>query len=299
MGHGSRSEARGAEVGEAGNDAQPRRKRPRLSNWRRRKQRAEQRTVPEQAAATADDEAGDQRTVSYHAGAGDEKCGGLAPNDSPADAPINVPNSRVSLTLRAGESILPSRRSLRKLLRRLLARHHRCSYHMLLRRHLAERPSSTRGGGAEWSEVKRFAWAVCATVLPEGLLGSHQNVKEMVRATMRTLLREALTCKQIDIPAGSTARFRTTRSQRRALPPEAIRARGHSHEGREGVARLIIMPNVARCVASAPGSSPACSSRRHADCLSAVRQFVTQSRTRSMLGQRATGRGVQNCIADK
>ena len=214
MGHGSRSEARGAEVGEAGNDAQPRRKRPRLSNWRRRKQRAEQRTVPEQAAATADDEAGDQRTVSYHAGAGDEKCGGLAPNDSPADAPINVPNSRASPTLRAGESILPSRRSLRKLLRRLLARHHRCSYHMLLRRHLAERPSSTRGGGAEWSEVKRFAWAVCATVLPEGLLGSHQNVKEMVRATMRTLLREALTCKQIDIPAGSTARFRTTRSQK-------------------------------------------------------------------------------------
>lgn len=157
MGHGSRSEARGAEMGEAGDDAQPRRKRPRLSNWRRRKQKAEQRTVPEQAAATVDDEAGDQSTVSYHAGAGDENCGGLAPNDSAADAPVNAPNSRVSLTLRAGEGILPSRRSLRKLLRRLLARHHRCSYHMLLRRHLAERPSSTRGGGAEWSEVNATA----------------------------------------------------------------------------------------------------------------------------------------------
>ena len=198
------------------------RKRPRLSSWRRRRLKHRESTEPH------------VREPAEAAASPPLQTPPPPPRSSPPPSPLlqlpSPPHVQQPAMPPGGQTLIPSRRKLRKLLRRLLCRHRRCSYHMLLRRHVAGRLGTACGGGAEWPDVKRYAWAVCASVLPEGILGGRDNVREMVRAAMRTALPEALASKRLTLPSSATARLRTTSVS--APSRLVVAAGGHGPRGR-------------------------------------------------------------------
>ena len=123
----------------------------------------------------------------------------------------SVPDDRGDLTS-ATDDATPSH------LQRLIASHRRCSYHMLLRRHLTRRPAAN-GGGAEWREMRAFIWAVCATLLPNGRAARRSRMRTMVRDVCRTMLADGLLSKIVAIPLASEVLFCPDRSYVQCTTP--------------------------------------------------------------------------------
>ena len=188
-------------------------KRPRLSSWRRRKATTLARKAAEVQAT--DDLLMDSPEPAPIAVAVPVPPLPL-PQPPPPQVPEPVPSRRCAV-------IVPTRRQMRVLIRSLVRRHRRTSYHKLLCTHLPPHPPAAAVSAVTWAHVHNFTWAVGAAVIPTQLLGSRHNVRALLAAAARTgTLASGVRERRVSLPAQLTERLHTTEHPASAPPTGAL-----------------------------------------------------------------------------
>ena len=204
----------------------PPNKRPRLSSWRRRKAK-QQRTVASEeelvtegtphltaapvvmppvamrSAAMAPVATAAMRAVTTPAGLAMR---GQAKPGSATQARMKVAGDR------RASIIVPRKHELPGLMKVLIKRHRRTSYHKLLCAHMPHQPlpPSPPISAARWADVHRFSWAIGASVVPPRLLGHRANLHALMVAAARTTIAPGLKERRLVVPSQLTERLRTT-----------------------------------------------------------------------------------------
>jgi len=233
-------------------------KRPRLSSWRRRKatrQRAAAQAAAEatalarKAAEATDDLLMDSPEPAPIAAAVPVPPLPL-PQPPPHPFPEPVPPRRCAV-------IVPTRRQMRVLIRSLVRRHRRTSYHKLLCAHLPPHPPAAAVSAVTWAHVHNFTWAVGAAVIPTQLLGSSHNVRALLAAAARTgTLASGVRERRVSLPAQLTERLHTTEHPASAAPNGALAAPDRGRKRCRGRCRPSVEhehPSVVRVPATSRG----------------------------------------------